>query len=255
VNFFTPFLHTLGGGSNIMLIRSSFVSLVLTAALTSAANCESSAEAPADDPGPAPVPLLSPTPEPTPTSTPTPDPTPDPVPETPKRVNLELLPEQSACGAVYKAETESSGVLHIDFNDLISEAAQGKYRAVCRLAGSLVIPKGYKLDPSVTLTAVVKGELKGGIDNVTGRLKLSLGRYTSRDFEVTEYQETEPNSPAQTVKLDLKTQLPELPTSCTEDLDWAVSLFVESTINGKASSRIEEMKLDSLVLMPIDCEP
>lgn len=240
-----------------MLIRSSFVSLVLTAALTSAANCESSVEAPADDPGSAPVPFLSPTSEPTPNPTPIPDPTPtpDPVPETPKRVNLKLIPEQSACGAAYKAETESSGVLHIDFNDLISEAAQGKYRAVCRLAGALVIPKGYKLDPSVTLAAIVKGELKGGIDNVTGRLKLSLGRYSSRDFEVTEYKETEPNAPAQTVKLDLKTQLPELPTSCTEDLDWAVSLFVESTINGKASSRIEEMKLDSLVLMPIDCEP
>ncbi len=151
-------------------------------------------------------------------------------------------------------DTDVAGAIRIGFDDLTSEAAQGKYRAVCRLAGMLVIPRGYRLDPAVTLSAVVKGELKGGIDNVTGRLKFSLGRYSSRDFEVTEYKETEPNAPAQSVKLDLKTQLPELPTSCTENFEWSVSLFVESTINGRASSRIEELKLDSLNLIPIDCE-
>lgn len=239
-----------------MLIRSTLISIFLAATLTSAANCDSSPEKPVTAET-APVPVISPTPtplpEPTPEPTPTPDPTPVPEPEVPKRVNLMLLPEQSACGVEYKVKVEASGAIHIGFDGLISEAPQGKYSARCRLAAEVVIPKGYRLNPSVTLTAVVKGELKGWIDNVTGRLKFSLGRATARDFQLVEYKEDD--AALKSVQLDLKVQLPELLHSCSQDLVWPVSLFVESSVNGKASSRIEELKLDSLSLLPLDCEP
>jgi hypothetical protein len=209
-----------------MLIRSSFISLLMTASLTAAAPCEPTSEGPDERP----------------------------EPEVIARVDLTLIPEESACGTGYKVATDESGAVHIDFDELISEAALGKYRAACRLAGTLVIPKGYSLDSSVALAAAIKGTLHGTIDNVTGRLKFSLGRHVGRDFQLKEYREEEATeSPEQFVKMDLKAQLPEVPTSCTEDLTWSVSLFVETTINGRASARIEQIRLDRLSLVPIDC--
>jgi hypothetical protein len=216
---------------------------MLTAGLTSAAHCEPSAKNSHAAPGPVPAPFV----------TPTPTPTPDPIPDPPKRVELQLKAEDSTCAVAYKVETDSAGALRVAFEDLVSDAAQGKFRAYCRLNGSVTIPKGYALSPSLALTALVQGELKGGIDNVTGRLRISLGRYAGRDFELTEYAQTDAETPVQPVKMELKTQLPETPSSCTEDLTWPVSLFVESTINGRASSRIEEIKLDSLSLVPLTC--
>lgn len=224
-----------------MFIRSSFAGLVLTVGLTSAAHCEPSAKNSQTDPAP------------TPFVTPTPEPTPDPLPEPPKRVDAQLKADESTCAATYKVETDSSGALRVAFENLINDAAQGKFRAYCRLNGTVTIPKGYALSPSLALTALVHGELKGGIDNVTGRLRISLGRYAGRDFELTEYAQTDAETPVQLVKMELKTQLPDTPSSCTEDLTWPLSLFVESTINGRASSRIEELKLDSLSLVPLTC--
>lgn len=214
-----------------MFIRSSCAGLILTAGLTSAAHCEPSAKNSHAGPGPVPAPFVDP----------------------PKRVELQLKAEDSTCTVAYKVETDSTGALRVAFEDLVSDAAQGKFRAYCRLNGSVTIPKGYALSPSLALTALVQGELKGGIDNVTGRLRISLGRYAGRDFELTEYAQTDAETPVQPVKMELKTQLPETPSSCTEDLTWPVSLFVESTINGRASSRIEEIKLDSLSLVPLTC--
>ncbi|WP_141732781.1 hypothetical protein [Oligoflexus tunisiensis] len=210
-----------------MLIRSSFISLLMTASLTAAAPCDPISEGTEDRP--------------------------EPVPEIIERVDLTLIPEESACGTGYKVEKDESGAVHIGFDDLISEAALGKYRAACRLAGTIVIPKGYRLDPSVALAAVIKGTLYGTIDNITGRLKFSLGRHTGRDFQLMQYSEPTTEELTQIVKMDLKAQLPDVPTSCTEDFTWSVSLFVESTINGKASSQIEEIRLDRLNLVPIDC--
>ncbi|HYX32698.1 MAG TPA: hypothetical protein VE954_06260 [Oligoflexus sp.] len=236
-----------------MLIRSSLVGIFLTATLASGANCESSADATSDAPEPLPAPVIVPTPIPTAT----PYPTPEPEPPLPKRADLKLLPAQSACAGGYRIEIEPSGAMRFSFDELNSEASLGKYRAACRLAGKVMIPKGYRLDPAIGMSAVVKGSLYGPIDNVTGRLKLTLGRYTGRDFELAEYTETEglPESKTQNVKIELNTQLPELPASCTDMESWSVSLFVESTINGRAVSRIEELKLDSLNLLPIDCQP
>jgi hypothetical protein len=211
-----------------MFIRSSFAGLVLTVGLTSAAHC-----------APVPAPFVTPTP--------------DPLPELPKRVELLLKADESTCAATYKVETDGSGALRVAFDNLASDAAQGKFRAYCRLNGSVIIPKGFALASSLALTALVQGELKGGIDNVTGRLRISLGRYAGRDFELTEYAQNDSEGAVQPVKMELKTQLPETPSSCTEDLTWPVSLFVESTINGRASSRIEEIKLDSLSLVPLTC--
>ena len=188
-----------------------------------------------------------------PTVTPTPEPTPDPLPELPKRVELQLKADESTCAATYKVETDNAGALRVAFENLFNDAAQGKFRAYCRLNGTVTIPKGYALASSLALTAYVQGELKGGIDNVTGRLRISLGRYAGRDFELTEYAQTDAEGTVQPVKMELKTQLPETPSSCTEDQTWPVSLFVESTINGRASSRIEEIKLDSLSLVPLTC--
>jgi hypothetical protein len=185
------------------------------------------------------------------------EPSSDPRPkhETPQHVSVKLLPDTSTCATPYKVESESDGALLVAFDDLVSNAAQNKFRAYCRLNGTLDIPKGFALKPSLALTALVKGELRGGIDNVTGRLRITLGRYAGRDFELTEYADNGPDASVQPVKIELKSELPDIPSSCTDELSWPVSLFVETTINGSASSRIESLRLDSLTLVPLTCNP
>jgi len=186
-------------------------------------------------------------------------------PEALKRAEIKLLPELSSCDSSFTAEADASGILYVAFDELLSEASSGKYNASCRLAGELLIPRGYRLNPEVSLSGLVKGELHGPLDNVTGRLKFGLGHSVTRDFQLVQFKiDAEGNNnglqpnppdpvPTQYIKMDLKAVVPQLLARCEGDTSLDVSLYIESTINGRAFSRIESLQLDPLELVEANC--
>ena len=78
-------------------------------------------------------------------------------------MELQLKADESTCAATYKVETDGSGALRVAFDNLASDAAQGKFRAYCRLNGTVIIPKGYALASSLALTISASQRLRSEI--------------------------------------------------------------------------------------------
>lgn len=174
-----------------------------------------------------------------------------------KWADLKLDPDSGFCPAKFSLEKDDTANTQIIFKDFKADTTDLNSAYLrCRLAASVLVPKGYKIKDSIELVAHLKGELKGAGDIATGRLKFGIGQKSNRDFKLLEYiapSDADEAKP-QAFEMELKAKIPSTKTSCSDDTELSLSLFIESTVNGhSAQSSIISLQLPALVLQPLDC--